>query len=136
VLWDLHEVKQARERLGASLGRTPTLVELADALGWSVDRLGDVLRVGEPAESFEELHATGQADLDDGFEDVVMRLTARQVEPVLTRLTEREREVLAARAAGESLRQLGRRLGISQERVRQIEQRALARTRQALRIAS
>lgn len=136
VLWELHEVRQTRERLSASLGHTPSSMELADALGWSTDRLAQVLRVIEPAESLDELDGTGLAAEDHGFEDVVMRLTARQVEPALTRLTEREREILAARAGGESLRELGRRLGISQERVRQIEQRALARTRQALRIPS
>jgi RNA polymerase sigma factor (sigma-70 family) len=137
VLWELHEFRQARGRLERSLGRSPTLMEVADHLGWSLDRLLDVSRVIEPAESFEDRYAaTRLGGDDDGFEDVVMRLTARQIEPVLTRLTEREREVLAARARGESLRDLGRRLGLSQERVRQIEQRALARTRQALRIPS
>jgi RNA polymerase sigma factor (sigma-70 family) len=53
------------------------------------------------------------------------------VQPLLLQLSEREREVLQRRADGASLRQLGRELGVSGERVRAIEQRALAKLRAA-----
>src|SRR3954463_11174209 len=36
VLWDMHELKEARERLAGRLGRQPKLIELGDELGWSV----------------------------------------------------------------------------------------------------
>jgi RNA polymerase sigma factor (sigma-70 family) len=50
-------------------------------------------------------------------------------------LDEREREILAARFAPDesepvTLEQIGRRMGISRERVRQIERRALERLRE------
>ena len=53
----------------------------------------------------------------------------------LGELTEREREIvsshfgLGARGAGATLEQLGKRFGVTKERVRQIEQKALARLR-------
>lgn len=130
VLWELHELKEARERLSASQRREPGLLELADALGWPVDRVGEVLRAERPASSLEE-----GADLlveplaQDAYEQVLTATAAAQVRPLILQLTERERTVLGQRAAGLSLRQVGRRLGVSQERVRQIEERALAKLR-------
>jgi RNA polymerase sigma factor (sigma-70 family) len=58
---------------------------------------------------------------------VLDHVSAGQLRPLLVRLTEREREVLAARADGASLRTIGRRLGVSGERVRKIEQQARAK---------
>jgi RNA polymerase sigma factor (sigma-70 family) len=50
-------------------------------------------------------------------------------------LTDREREVVGARfgfdAPAEKLAEVGERLGVSAERVRQIEERALAKLRSA-----
>lgn len=61
------------------------------------------------------------------FEAVLDAVAAGQVAPLLLRLTERERKVLAARAQGDSLRTIGRALGLSGERVRTIERQALAK---------
>jgi RNA polymerase sigma factor (sigma-70 family) len=134
VLWDMHELKEHRERLTQTLGREPRLVELADSLGWAADRVGDVLRVERPPAD------AGAADLleyplsADEFEQVLMRVTSEQLRPALLRLSERERAVLAARASGDSLRTIGRRMGVSGERVRTIEERALARIRTAAKL--
>jgi RNA polymerase sigma factor (sigma-70 family) len=125
VLWDIHELKQARERLLATLGREPDDQELADALGWAAGRGAEVVR----AERID--YDGGEGDLvacpraDAEYERVLERLALTQLRPLLLRLTEREREVLAARAEGESLRTIGRRLGVSGERVRKIEQQAI-----------
>jgi RNA polymerase sigma factor (sigma-70 family) len=133
LLWDMHELKEHRERLVRALGREPRLMELSDSLGWAADRVLDVLRVERPPAD------AGAADLleyplsTDAFEQVLTRVTSQQLRPALLRLSEREREVLAARAAGDSLRTIGRRLGVSGERVRTIEERALARVRTAAR---
>jgi RNA polymerase primary sigma factor len=125
VLWDIHEVKQQRERLLVKLGREPDDQELADALGWGAGRLADVVR----AERID--YGEGEMDLiacplaDAEYERVLERLALTQLRPLLLRLTEREREVLEARAEGESLRTIGRRLGLSGERVRKIERQAI-----------
>jgi RNA polymerase primary sigma factor len=127
VLWDMHELKQARDRLVSSTHAEPGLQELADALGWGVDRVGDVLRA-ERAEAGEDGMDLLEDPLAEGeFEAVLDAVAGAQVAPLLLRLTEREREVLAARLRGDSLRTIGRALGISGERVRAIEQQARAK---------
>ena len=128
VLWDIHELKDCRERLLARLGREPSAQDLADELGWGIGHVTDVVR----AERID--YDEGAMDLvvcpiaDAEYERVLERLALTQLRPLLLRLTEREREVLACRAAGESLRTIGRRLGVSGERVRKIEQQALEKT--------
>ena len=127
VLWDMHELKQARERLTLELHAEPRLQELADTLGWGVDRVGDVLRA-ERAEMIDE----GMDLLEDPlaesqFDSVLDAVAGAQVAPLLLRLTERERGVLSARARGDSLRTIGRALGMSGERVRAIEHQARAK---------
>ena len=64
---------------------------------------------------------------EDEFESVLDHVAGRQAAPLLLRLTAREREVLESRAQGDSLRTIGRRLGLSGERVRRIERRAEAK---------
>lgn len=130
VLWEMHELKEARERLAGRLGREPRLAELADELGWGVDRLADVLRAERPADDVEGMDILADA-LEDQFDEVLEAVTVEQLRPLLLRLSEREREILRGRASGDSLRTIGRRLGVSGERVRVIEERALARTRAA-----
>jgi RNA polymerase sigma factor (sigma-70 family) len=65
------------------------------------------------------------------YERVLVDLTARQIRPLLLQLSEREREIVARRAAGESLREIGRHLGVSGQRVQALEGRALAKLRTA-----
>jgi RNA polymerase sigma factor (sigma-70 family) len=146
VLWDMHELKEASERFSRERRRPPTAGELEGVLGWARMRLDDVLRAQAPALSLD-LPAGGEQDgpaladlLEDPlaaetFERVLDETTGGSVRALLSTLTERERQVLALRFGLEgdelSLREIGRRLGMSGERVRQIEQRALAKLRTA-----
>ena len=127
VLWEMHELKQTRERLLGQRGSEPTVQELADALGWGVDRVGDVLRAERAEASGEGMDLLEDPMAEGEFEAVLDAVAAGQVAPLLLRLTERERKVLAARAQGDSLRTIGRALGLSGERVRTIERQALAK---------
>ena len=140
VLWDMHELKEARERLLRERGREPRAVELADALGWSLGRVEETLRAEHPSRSLDETlpgHDIAPADLledplaTDAYERILVDLTAEQLRPALLQLSQREREILARRADGESLREIGRRLGVSGQRVQAIEGRALAKVRTA-----
>jgi len=65
------------------------------------------------------------------YERVLAAIEAEELHALLAGLSDREREVVRARFGldGEELsrREIGERLGLSGERVRQIEQRALAK---------
>jgi RNA polymerase primary sigma factor len=134
VLWEMHDLKEARERLSARLGRDPRLGELADELGWSADRVADVVRAERPPEDLDGVDVVSHEIGEDDFAQVLEAVTAEQLRPLLLRLSAREREILRARAEGESLRTIARRLGVSGERVRSIEERALTRIRAATQL--
>ena len=127
VLWDMHELKQARERLAKETRSEPGLQALADTLGWSVDRVGDVLRAERAEVDDDGMDLLEDPIAEGELETVLDAVAGAQIAPLLLRLTERERDVLEARARGESLRSIGRALGLSGERVRAIEHQALAK---------
>jgi len=147
VLWDIHQLREARSEILASQGREASSVELERDLGWSPRRLADVLRAERPAVSLDAPYQGDEDAVDrlgdligdplsvQAYDDVLTNATGDSVRTLLSTLTERERQVLQWRLGldGEelSLRQIGRRLGMSGERVRQIEKRALVKLRSA-----
>jgi RNA polymerase primary sigma factor len=147
VLWELHDLREARERLFQQRGGSFSEAELGRELGWSDARLHDALAAEAPALSLDAPHTadSGQVTtagdlLEDplsaeAFDRVLDETTGHRIRALLSTLTERERQVLAWRFGLEgevlSLRQIARLLGVSAERVRQIEERALIKLRTA-----
>jgi RNA polymerase primary sigma factor len=141
----LNRVRRERQRLVQELGRDPTEQELADALDMGVERLLELeaapgtpisleLPVGEDEE--QELGDVLADETSTSPEEVATTRTMKQeVQDVLEDvLTPRERLVLQLRFGlgnGHTypLEQVGRQLGITRERVRQIEAGALAKLR-------
>ncbi|HEV8190470.1 MAG TPA: sigma-70 family RNA polymerase sigma factor [Ktedonobacterales bacterium] len=141
----LNRVRRERQRLVQELGRDPTEQELADALEMGVERLHELeaapgtpisleLPVGEDEE--QELGDVLADETSTSPEEVATTRTMKQeVQEVLEDvLTPRERLVLQLRFGlgnGHTypLEQVGRQLGITRERVRQIEAGALAKLR-------
>src|SRR5207302_10699237 len=148
VLWDVHALKEARGAIAQREGRDGTTAELERELGWGRGRYEDVSRAERPALSLDAPYAGDEAEVDSlgdlladplseqGFADVLDEATAPAVRALLSTLSEREQQVLAWRF-GEgvdeplTLQQVGRRLGVSAERVRQLENRALAKLQTA-----
>jgi RNA polymerase sigma factor (sigma-70 family) len=83
--------------------------------------------------TFGELIADPLAE--DEYERVVTHVAASELRDLLSGLSERERAVLRARfgldGRTQSLREIASRLGVSAERVRQLENRALGKLRAA-----
>jgi RNA polymerase sigma factor (sigma-70 family) len=123
-------IGELAERTNIDLAQAEALL-VADARSRSLD---------EPIDQTEGNIGTLGDLLEDPlsaatYEDVVDAVAGKQLRALLSRLTEREREVIEARfgfdAPVEKLSEVGERLGVSAERVRQIEERALAKLRHA-----
>jgi RNA polymerase primary sigma factor len=142
----LNRIRRERQRLLQELGREPTEIELAVATGLDPIRMVELqaapgapvsleLPVGEDEE--QELGDV-LADTESASpEDIATTQTLKdEVQRVLESvLTPRERLVLQLRfglnnSQAHPLEQVGRELGITRERVRQIEAGALAKLRQ------
>jgi RNA polymerase primary sigma factor len=127
ALWDLHELKSMQEHLWQARHAEPSLSGLADALGWPRERVDYVLQSGQTPEHPDALDLVVDPLGQDAFEDVIARVTADQIRPLLLGLPEREREILARRANDEPLRAIARSLGVSHQRVAALEERALSK---------
>lgn len=136
ALWDLHEAKTLQEQLWQRDRSEPSLGRLADQLGWPQERLSHVLQSGQTTEHPDAVDLVTDPLGNDAYEDVITRVTAAQVRPLLLALPEREREILDRRANDETLRDVGRSLGLSHQRVAALEERAFSKVRAAADITS
>jgi RNA polymerase primary sigma factor len=134
--------KMARtyNELSAQLQREPTDEEVAERLGWDVDRVKDVKSAIPDATSLNQPLSSdeGSSELGDFVEDeresgadgeVVRELETRRLLEYVAQLPERQRRVLVRRYGldGEkssTLADLSEELEISRERVRQLQREA------------
>jgi len=146
VVDSLNKLNRARTELRAELGREPTPEELALRMGVRVDK---VLLLIEAAKTPSSLEAPVGEEGDTLVGHLVRDVTsgspedeairgelAKEVEQAMGPLNEREREVLRLRYGlgldrELTLEEIGRRLSITRERVRQIEAKAFAKMRAA-----
>lgn len=128
-MWDLHELKERHEALTRTSGNEPRLMQLADNIGWPAERVARTLQLGQEPGAPAALDLLEDPLGEAAYSDVLLRVTGHQVVPLLFGLSERERAIVERRAEGASLREIGRDLGISGERVRVLEERALAKLR-------
>lgn len=137
----LHRVIRVRRELAHQLGRGATVEELATAAELTVAQVESVLRheaepvslhapIGEDTELGALLPDTAPALADT----VAERMLPRYVEAALGVLTERESAVIRLRfgldrGEGRTLEEVGSELGVSRERARQIEAKAMSKLR-------
>jgi len=127
-----------------TLGREPTIAELAAESGFPVDKVEDALRVEPDLVSLSAVVGSdGDGELSDLLADLSQsspdELAARSLQSdvlrqSLERLDEREREVLCLRFGLSldsplTLEEVGRRFDLTRERIRQIEAKALTKLR-------
>jgi RNA polymerase primary sigma factor len=139
----LARVRAARRAHVQAHGSEPTSGELAAATGFTRTQLDDLLAIDRSPQSFEAPLGSGGtlADViadpasEREYEHVLDRLELQGVQAIADRLDERESTVLRGHYGlgqpRQTLSSLGARLGLTGERVRQIEANALEKLRQA-----
>jgi RNA polymerase primary sigma factor len=135
------KMKRAERMLVTQLGREPTLAEIAEEAGLQLHHaygaraaartsLSLDQPVGEQEDAVFGDFVAGEDPLPE--EEVEVSLRSQALAEALSTLSERERQVLALRygldgSEPETLEEIGRRLGLTRERVRQIELETLRR---------
>lgn len=136
------------EKMHVKLGRDPSLAEMARAMHWTARQVRGVLDAAEAAKGIGSFDAPIDSDDDNiTVEDMVAETSAQSPENVigvlklhdelhqaLREIGDRERMILEFRhgLTGQTpmtLEEVGKRLRLSRERIRQIEERALLRLR-------
>lgn len=141
ALRHLARLKQAHHDALQHSGRSPDRAELAERSGLTLEQVDDLLAteraprsLQQPGDADSDVGTFGELLIDplaqDEYERVLAAIEVEELHTLLAGLSDRERAVLQGRYGLDdgherSLRQIGDQLGLSAERVRQIEQRAL-----------
>ena len=141
-----NKLRRARQQFEIKHGREPSVEELAEAGGMSVQHAQEALEAVEASVSLNTRLGDGDAELGDLFadttasdplEDAAESLKRQTVQKALAGLPDRQRRIVELRYGfgGEttSLEAIGKDLGLTRERVRQLERDALDRLQRELR---
>ncbi len=144
VVETLHKVLRIQRQLSQSLGRDPTIEEIASVVGLDVDRVAELVTLApEPVSLSLPVGESEGSVLGDLIEDAdgtdpetvaTEDLLGDYLDRVLGTLGDRERRVVRMRYGLEdgqqhTLEEVGREFGVTRERVRQIEAKSLAKLR-------
>jgi RNA polymerase primary sigma factor len=139
VVDQVRRVMRARRILTQKLNREPLIEEIAKESGFEVKRVRELLDLVEDPVSLETPVGDGDSMYGDMIEDVnserpdeslAEMLRSAELQTALAQLSERMRHVLELRfgltgAVPKTLEEVGAELGVTRERVRQLESRAL-----------
>jgi RNA polymerase primary sigma factor len=136
-------IARIRQELVQSLGRDPTPEEIGAGVGLSADRVQQVLGIRDPLSLETPVGDQDDSTLSDFIEDREVEPLAdaagrtmlqEHLEAILDTLDERERGIIQMRFGflGQepgTLDMVGKRYGVSRERIRQIESKTLSKLR-------
>jgi RNA polymerase primary sigma factor len=136
-------IKVSRQLL-QELGREPTVEEIGEAMALTPEKVREVMKISQEPISLETpIGEEEDSHLGDFIEDqeavapaeaASVMLLKEKMADVLQNLTERERKVLVLRFGLEdghqrTLEEVGQEFGVTRERIRQIEAKALRKLR-------
>jgi RNA polymerase primary sigma factor len=142
----LYRLERIRSLLSERFGRSPTEKELSEEVGITIDDVRVLTRASRSSLSINEpVDSEGDSELGDLLEqtglpdtdELLLRESfSRALGDALAELPQRERSVLELRFGliddqPKTLREIGEVMGLSRERVRQIESRALNKLRRS-----
>ncbi|HYH13260.1 MAG TPA: RNA polymerase sigma factor RpoD [Thermomicrobiales bacterium] len=140
----INRLIRTSRRMQQELGREPTHEELGVVMEMTPERVREILKISQDPISLEmPVGEEEDSSLGDFIEDQNLpapadaagkKLLREQVGDVLSTLNERERDVLAMRyglndGRSRTLEEVGREFGVTRERIRQIEAKALRKLR-------
>ncbi|MHC5020702.1 MAG: sigma-70 family RNA polymerase sigma factor [Planctomycetota bacterium] len=148
ILETIGKMKKIIKEYSYKYGKRPEPIDLATELELPVEEVNTILTVIRQSKSPMSLsrpmgddddastlgHFLEDSNADDPLESVTQSMIREKVAKVLSGLPEREREILRLRyglVSGQAmtLEEIAGRFGLSRERVRQIEAKALGRLR-------
>ncbi len=144
----INKLLRHQRRLIQEFGREPSSEELAGSMEQTPEKVRDILRISQEPVSLETpIGEEEDSHLGDFIEDraamapidaASYQLLKEQVEQVLHTLSGRERRVLELRFGlvdghSRTLEEVGREFGVTRERIRQIEAKALRKLRHPTR---
>ena len=142
----ISKYQQAVRRLTQDLGRDPLAEEIAAEMGLEVEKVRHIQKISQDTVSIDA--PVGEDDEDSTLGEFIMdetilspeqeaarRLLKDQLREIITDLTPREQKILKMRfglddAITHTLEEVGKEFGVTRERIRQIEAKALERIRQ------
>ncbi|MBO5385761.1 sigma-70 family RNA polymerase sigma factor [bacterium] len=144
MIESLGKIRRATIDLTTELGHTPTKQEIAYRLGISVNKLTSIIKSAQstismetPASSSEDSSKIADFIVDDSTITPDSRVSQENlfedIRKMLSQLSPKERDVLILRYGLDSngtkktLDEIGSQYGVSRERIRQIENRAIAK---------
>jgi RNA polymerase primary sigma factor len=142
----LNRMRRVQLHLTQELGREPSIDELAEGLETTPDKVENLLEIARRPVSLETpIDEAGDSTFGDFVEDVnspapaeevATHLLHEQLQQALDRLPPREAQILRLRYGLEdgrvyTLEEVGQTIGVTRERVRQLEAQALNRLRQS-----
>ena len=145
----INKLIRVSRQLLQQLGREPSPEEIAEAMEISVERVREIMKIAQEPVSLETpIGEEEDSHLGDFIEDqdapapaeaASFMLLKEQLEEVLDTLTEREERVLRLRfglddGRARTLEEVGQNFGVTRERIRQIEAKALRKLRHPVRL--
>jgi RNA polymerase primary sigma factor len=145
----LNKLVRVSGRLLPELGREPTDEEIAEEMALTPEKVRELVKLSQAPVSLETPIREGEnADLGDFVEDkeaaspvdaTLLSMLRIEVEDILDTLTARERRVVALRFGlidghDRTLEEVGQRFGLTRERIRQIENKALRKLRRSQKL--
>lgn len=137
----INKFQQIERQLIQDLGRAPLPEEIASEMGESIDKIRQIIKISQDTVSLET--SVGEDDEDstlgDFIEDVktvspdkvaAMQLLRDHVQEIKESLSPREQKILEMRfgltdGVAHTLEEVGQEFGVTRERIRQIESKAL-----------
>jgi RNA polymerase primary sigma factor len=145
----LYRIGKASRQLDQELGRSPSAEEIAKKLDISEDEVKDTMHIANTHVSLDDPYSNDQDDnalvdylMDENAQmpddETFERALSDDMERALDTLADREKQILSLYfgLGGEeplTLEEIGQKLGLTRERIRQIKEKAISRLRHSSR---